>query len=125
MSTPHHLACKHVQILLRSHITMDVQVQQRTIDNHRRIKAMLQELDRIHQAHSNEVQEAEARMAAMRQDFHGRIEEARNAEAAARRDVAQLQVSISQQLSDAERRVQQADARSHVVRLRSVIGSAL
>jgi Skp family chaperone for outer membrane proteins len=104
---------------------MDVQVQQRTIDNHRRIKAMLQELDRIHQAHSNEVQEAEARMAAMRQDFHGRIEEARNAEAAARRDVAQLQVSISQQLSDAERRVQQADARSHVVRLRSVIGSAL
>jgi regulator of protease activity HflC (stomatin/prohibitin superfamily) len=93
-----------------------MQVQQANASNLARIKALLGELDQAHQTHDKELLAAEARMATMRQDFHGRIEEARNAEAAARRDVAELQASVSLQLSDAERMIQQADARSNAVR---------
>jgi hypothetical protein len=92
-----------------------VQVQLANASNLARIKVLLGELDQAHQAHNKELVATEARMADMRQDFHGRIEEARAGEAAARRDVAELQASVSQQLFDAERRIQQADARSNAV----------
>ena len=91
-------------------------MQDRTASGQRRIDALIAQLDKKDRDHAAAAARAEKRINAVRTDFSARVEAAKRGEVAAQAELAAVATSVAQQLADAERRVHQADARSHAVR---------